>query len=121
MGKSSGSFRLKLVAVAAAVLLAAIAAVASQASAAGGITVTHAVTNSWNSGYQASIKVRNDSAQTVRNWRLDFSLPHTISSLWNARLVSQQGGTVKVAAPDWDPDLSPGETCLLYTSDAADE
>ena len=111
MGNSSRPSGVKRIAIVAVVLLVAAAMViASQASAAGGITVTHTVTNSWSSGYQAAIKIRNDSTQTVRNWRLDFSLPHQISSLWNGKLVSQQGSAVKVAAPDWDPDLSPGET-----------
>lgn len=67
------------------------------------------VTEQWNSGFTANLKITNDEARTFTNWQVEFDLPAKITSLWNATLVSSAGNHYVVKHPSWDADLSPGE------------
>ncbi len=78
---------------------------ASGSAGAGTVTVTQAVTNQWTSGYEAALTIRNDTGAVLRSWRLEFDLPHRISSLWDGVVVGQMGDHVVVDAPSWQGDL----------------
>jgi hypothetical protein len=82
----------------------------SASAGAGGVTVTHTVTNQWAGGYQASVAVRNDTGGVLKAWRLEFDLPHKVTSMWDATLVSQINNHVVVDAPAWQRDLAAGST-----------
>ncbi|MBV9411370.1 MAG: cellulose binding domain-containing protein [Acidimicrobiia bacterium] len=96
-----------------AVIAAAIGVMAQVSAGAGGVSVTQTVTNQWTSGYQADLSVRNNTGSTIKAWRLEFDLPHQITSLWNATLVSQVNNHVVIDAPAWQPDLPTGTTATL--------
>jgi len=96
-----------------AVIAAAIGVMAQVSAGAGGVSVTQTVTNQWTSGYQADLTVRNDTGSTIKSWRLEFDLPHKVTSLWNATLVSQVNNHVVINAPAWQPDLATGSTATL--------
>src|SRR4051794_36671933 len=83
----------------------AVGLLASSSAGAGGVTAIHTVTNQWTSGYQAAVTVRNGTGAPLKAWRLEFELPHKISSMWDAVLVNQAGGHVVVDAPAWQRDL----------------
>lgn len=101
--------------LAAALLAAAVLTglMVSSSAGASGVTVTHVVTGQWTSGYQAAMTVRNDTGAVLRAWRLEFDLPHRISSSWDATLVSQVGNHVVFDAPSWQRDLAQGSTTGL--------
>ena len=44
------------------------------------LTATYTKVNSWGTGHQASLTVRNPTAVTQRNWVLTFDPPPKISS-----------------------------------------
>src|SRR5437588_753399 len=101
-----------------AVVILAIAATAvglmvSTSAGAGGVSVTQTVTGQWNSGYQATMSIRNDTGAGLKGWRLEFDLPHHISSLWDAVLVGQTNNHVVVDAPSWQRDLAAGTTATF--------
>src|SRR3954447_12883891 len=101
-----------------AVVILAIAATAvglmvSTSAGAGGVSVTHTVTDQWASGYQATMAVRNGTGAALKGWRLEFDLPHRVSSLWDAVLVGQVNNHVVVDAPSWQRDLGAGATATF--------
>jgi len=85
----------------------------STSAGAGGVSVTQTVTGQWNSGYQATMSIRNDTGAGLKGWRLEFDLPHHISSLWDAVLVGQTNNHVVVDAPSWQRDLAAGTTATF--------
>ena len=68
--------------------------------------VTLSVTSDWGSGFNGDVTVRNTTSTAYANWTVDFDFDGQISSLWNGVITSHSGKHY---------------TCLLYTSDAADE
>lgn len=52
--------------------------------------------------------VTNISSTPISNWRLSFSYPHNITSLWDALIVSRTNGQYVIGPPTWNPTLAPG-------------
>lgn len=70
-----------------------------------GVAATYAVTNDWGSGYQAQISLKNTDATAVNNWKLEFDLPASISSIWNAQVTQHTGTHYVVTGLSWDINL----------------
>jgi endoglucanase len=101
------SLRLKL--LAAGGIVAAASAVALIAMPASAETAAFTVTNSWNSGYQANVVVKNDTSATISTWRVELSLPAgtTVVNSWNATQASS-GGTYTFTPAGWNATLAAG-------------
>jgi hypothetical protein len=76
------------------------------------VTVTFTVSNDWQSGFQGNVSIKNDTSSPLPGWQLSFQLNRTISSIWNARVVSQSNGAVVIdaATVDWNKDIPAGGT-----------
>ncbi|MEV8311690.1 cellulase family glycosylhydrolase [Streptomyces flavidovirens] len=85
-----------------------------QAAAATGCKVDYTITNQWQGGFQAGVKITNLGAP-VTGWSLKFALPDTGQKLvqgWNATW-SQSGSTVTAASVDWNRTLTTGAVADL--------
>ena len=74
------------------------------------VAPTYHVDNSWTSGFQAGIDLANRDAATLKSWSLEFDLAAQITSIWNAKVVSQSGNHYTIAGASWDADLPAGGT-----------
>jgi hypothetical protein len=70
--------------------------------------VTYTVTSSWGSGFQTSVTITNTSNTPIQNWTLQFALPYTISSIWNAQITAGSGGNYTVAGDSWNSSIPAG-------------
>ncbi|HEU5353090.1 MAG TPA: cellulose binding domain-containing protein [Actinocrinis sp.] len=71
--------------------------------------VDYQVTNSWGSGYVASLTVTNTGPSAINGWTLTFSFPATTESFnsgWNANWTST-GQFVHATNVDWNANLAP--------------
>ncbi len=66
------------------------------------------VVNDWGTGFQGKLTITNDESRDFVDWTLGFDLPHSITSLWNARMVSQGGGHYVIGDAGWNNDIAPG-------------
>ncbi|MFI7578618.1 endo-1,4-beta-xylanase [Micromonospora sp. NPDC049497] len=75
-----------------------------------GCTVTY-VPNSWNNGFTAEVRVRNDGPATVNGWTVRFALTsgQTVTGGWNAT-VTQSGTQVTARNASWNGAVAPGGT-----------
>lgn len=85
----------------------ALTAVPAQA-ATSQVDVTWTNTNTWATGFQASIDVANHSAAKLSSWTVKFTFPHTLVSIWSATQVTSDTGTLSVTGPTWAKDLAVG-------------
>ena len=111
--RSADSPRRRRSALAAALLTAALVvggAVASTAASAAAdrVDVTWTTTNSWTTGFQASVDVANGSTTKLSPWQVRFTFPHTLVSIWSAVQQPSEAGTLTVGAPSWATTLTPG-------------
>jgi cellulose 1,4-beta-cellobiosidase len=76
----------------------------------GGCSVAYSA-NSWNSGFTASVKVKNTGTTPLTNWKLTFTFANgqTVQQGWSATW-SQSGSTVTAAGASWNSTLAPGAT-----------
>ncbi|MFJ5846008.1 cellulase family glycosylhydrolase [Streptomyces sp. NPDC092903] len=84
------------------------------AVAATGCRVDYTVTNTWQGGFQAAVKVTNLGAP-VTGWKLGFAMPspgQRLAQGWNATW-SQSGSAVTATAPDWNAALATGAVAEL--------
>jgi len=75
----------------------------------GAITATVAITADWTSGYCGSISVSNTGSTTVSPWQASVTVQGRLNSMWNGSYV-QDGATVTVSPPSWNPGLAAGKT-----------
>src|SRR5262245_11642684 len=55
-------------------------------------SATFSLVNDWGSGFQGQIVVKNDvQPSTIQSWTLQFDMPYSIDSIWNASVVSHVG------------------------------
>jgi serine/threonine protein kinase len=61
------------------------------------------IKNSWQTGYEALVTVRNSAARPLNGWTVTWTLPggQKIDNLWNGTL-SQDGKTIRVAPAQWN-------------------
>lgn len=118
-GLEHGRARLRNGVGAAAVVAFLIGVVAACQPIAGAM-VTHHLDSSWSNGYQATVTVRNDAPIAVPSWQLQLTLPHHVSSTWDATVVSQSGSQVVFGHPSYAADIAPGQTVQFgYVADLA--
>ncbi len=67
----------------------------------------YTVSNSWGSGFTASIRVTNDTAAVVNGWQVNWSYAkNSVTSAWNAQL----SGTYSATNLAWNGNLNPGQS-----------
>ena len=77
--------RAKLKLLVAGAVAAAASAVALIAMPASAETAAFTVTNSWSTGYQASVVVKNDKSSSISTWKVELTMPAgtTVVNAWN--------------------------------------
>ncbi|MHA6763759.1 cellulose binding domain-containing protein [Streptacidiphilus sp. PAMC 29251] len=113
--------RVTLPFTAAAALLAAPLLLPATAHAANGLTgliANFAVTSSWQSGFEGTYTITNNSNAPVSTWSLGFDLPtgEAVTSAWNGTLT-HSGTHYTVTAPSWAAPLAPGATADVVGMD----
>ncbi|MFG2102846.1 endo-1,4-beta-xylanase [Micromonospora echinaurantiaca] len=75
-----------------------------------GCTVTY-VPNTWNTGFTAEVRVRNDGAAAVNGWTVGFTFGagQRITNAWNAT-VTQSGSQVSARNASWNGTVPAGGT-----------
>jgi len=71
-------------------------------------SVTLSVDSDWGSGFVGTITIRNDGADAISGWTLDFPFPHMISSLWNGRIAANANGGYSISDAGWNATIPPG-------------
>jgi endoglucanase len=101
--------RLKLKLLVAGAVVAATSAVALVALPASAETAAFTVTNSWSTGYQASVVVKNDTSSTITTWRVQLTLPAgtTVVNAWNATTATS-GSTYTFTPAGWNATVAAG-------------
>ncbi|MFF0558500.1 glycoside hydrolase family 9 protein [Streptomyces sp. NPDC004266] len=95
--------------------LAWLAAYAAERTSTGGepptaaCTVTYAVNNVWNTGFTATVTVKNTGPTAVDGWQLAWAYPggQRVTSAWNAT-VTQSGTAVSARDAGWNRAIAPG-------------
>ncbi|MEZ5356914.1 MAG: cellulose binding domain-containing protein [Bryobacteraceae bacterium] len=88
--------------------LAILFAVAAASAQAQQVRVDYRLDSSWNTGLQAGMVITNTGQTTLRGWRMSFTYPHTITSIWDAKIRSKSGNAYTIEGPNWNRDLAPG-------------
>ncbi|MEU6976902.1 glycoside hydrolase family 9 protein [Streptomyces sp. NPDC046371] len=97
--------------------LAWLAAYAAERTSTGGepptaaCVVTYTVNNVWNTGFTATVTVKNSGPTAVDGWLLAWAYPggQRVTSAWNAT-VTQLGTTVSARDAGWNRTIAPGAT-----------
>ncbi len=77
------------------------------------ISVTFVVNTKWDTGYTAEISIANEGTETIHNWMLEFSLPDSITNIWNGEVFSHEDGIYRIKNATWNQDIKVGETITI--------
>jgi chitinase len=90
------------------IVVAAAAILLHGQSVSAAITATTRVDNDWGSGLTGTVVLRNTSGVPVNNWSVTLTIPATISSIWNAAIVSRSGNSSVVKPAGWNATIPAG-------------
>lgn len=76
--------------------------------AAGTGDVRFEITSDWGSGYNGKITLTNSRSTVLKNWRLEFDYDGTISSIWDATVISHVGTRWTVGSAGWNDSIATG-------------
>jgi hypothetical protein len=68
------------------------------------------VTSDWGSGFTGQLTVTNSSQQPITNWQLEFDFPATITSIWDATVISHTGNHYVIGNAGWNSTIPAGGT-----------
>ena len=81
-----------------------------------GFSAYFALTDSWEDGYNALIRIENTSEENIDNWTLTFDYVGEISNVWNAEILSHDGNRYTIKNAGWNQDIAPGQTIEIGLS-----
>ena len=67
------------------------------------------ITSTWDSGYNAVVRVENNSGTNVENWEIEMVYDGAIDSIWNASVSSHEDGKYIIKNNGWNKDIPDGE------------
>ncbi|HEX4129841.1 MAG TPA: cellulose binding domain-containing protein [Pirellulales bacterium] len=71
----------------------------------GTVTTALSVTNDWGSGFQAQLQINNQQASAVNGWQIAFDYAPSITSIWDAQIVSHVGTHYVIKGASYDSNL----------------
>lgn len=74
-----------------------------------GFSVEFNVTNEWNTGYIARIKVVNTGNEKITNWKLSFPFDGEIRNIWDADLIQHLENNYIVSNCGYNRNINSGE------------
>jgi GH18 family chitinase len=74
------------------------------------VVAGYEVVNDWGSGFQGSMTLANQDSQAYGDWTVSFDYGATITSIWDARVVSREGSRYTVANAGYNAAFDPGRT-----------
>lgn len=90
------------------IVMAAAAILLQAQSVSAAITATTRVDNDWGAGLTGTVVLRNTSSVPVKNWSVTLTVPATISSIWNASIVSRSENSSVVKPAGWNATIPAG-------------
>jgi alpha-L-arabinofuranosidase len=76
-------------------------------------TVAFTDVNDWGSGFTGSLTITNTGTTPISGWTLSFDFAVSISSIWNATLVSQNGSHYVIQDVGYDSTIQPGQSVTI--------
>lgn len=73
--------------------------------AAGTGEIRFQVTSDWGTGYNGQVTITNQRPAALTGWNLSFDYDGTISSIWDAKIVSRVGNRWTVASAGWNDSI----------------
>jgi hypothetical protein len=81
-----------------------------------GFRASFEITDNWEGGYNALIRIENTSEENIDNWTLAFDYDGEISNVWNAEILSHDGSKYTIKNVGWNQDIAPGQTIEIGLS-----
>jgi hypothetical protein len=76
-------------------------------------TASFADTDDWGSGFIGNVTITNSGTSPIAGWTLSFDFAVSISSIWNATLVSQTGWQYVISDAGYNAVIAPGQSVTI--------
>ena len=76
-------------------------------------TVTFTDADDWGTGFTGNITITNTGTTAIMGWTLTFDFAVSISSIWNASIVNQNGNLYTVENAGYNAIIEPGQSVTI--------
>lgn len=67
----------------------------------------------WGSGYNAQLKLTNETSQPMTDWRIAFDFDGDVKNLYSGRVISAKDGHYVFEGGSWNKTIKPGQSVTL--------
>lgn len=89
-------------------ILATLAVALSATQAFAALTASARIDSDWGSGFTGAVVVKNTGASPVASWSVNLTMPSTLSSVWNGKIVSKSGSISTISDVGWNATIPAG-------------
>jgi aryl-phospho-beta-D-glucosidase BglC (GH1 family) len=72
--------------------------------------VSFKVDSQWNTGFTATVSIKNTGTTAVSGWTLGFDAGFTVTNIWNASVTGQSGTRYTIKDAGYNKAIAPGAT-----------
>jgi len=76
-------------------------------------TVDYKIDSDWGSGFTGTIKITNNTNETLEDWSLMFDFERSITNIWNAQISSCVDNHYTIMNAGYNSDIPAGETISI--------
>ena len=73
-------------------------------------TITYNIANEWSGNQQVSVSITNNSEETLRNWAIKLDGTGTVTNIWNASVLKNDGELCVIRNNSFNYEIIPGTT-----------
>jgi cellulase/cellobiase CelA1 len=71
------------------------------------------VLSDWGTGYNAQLKLTNETDKNMTDWRIAFDFDGDMSSLYSGKIISSKEGHYVLEGKSWNRTLKPGQSVVM--------
>lgn len=72
--------------------------------------IAYEIYNDWGTGFSGAITIKNISEEVIEDWKLVFDFENEFTDIWNAKIVSQEGGNYELLNAGYNSNIGVGES-----------
>lgn len=75
--------------------------------------ITYKTTSDWGDAFNGEISIKNNTAQSIEGWQLEFDFDKEITNFWTAKILSHEGNHYIIRNDEWNSVIKPNTTIRL--------
>lgn len=84
-------------------------------------SIQYTITSDWGNGFNGNIEIKNESEESIEDWKLEIDFDNQITDIWNAEITENNGKHYVIGNKTYNQNILAGSTVNIgFTCEAGD-